>query len=106
MLEHLAATGAARPVTVPHADRSQADHALRVDTGRLVGRLPGARAEFWYEQDAAAEPGARTGLMDLLGLDLSADADVHLCGSLPFIRAVRARLLQAAIPGAAGRRGG
>ncbi|WP_329438520.1 globin domain-containing protein [Streptomyces canus] len=98
MLEHLAATGAARPVTVLHADRSPADHALRADTRRLVGRLPGARAEFWYEQDAAAEPGARTGLMDLDGLDLPADADVYLCGSLPFMRTVRAQLLQAGIP--------
>jgi nitric oxide dioxygenase len=98
MLEHLAATGAARPVTVLHADRSPLDHALRADTCRLVGRLPGARAEFWYEQDAAAEPGARTGLMDLEGLDLPADADVYLCGSLPFMRAVRAQLLQAGVP--------
>jgi nitric oxide dioxygenase len=98
MLEHLAATGAARPVTVLHADRSPLDHALRADTRRLVGRLPGARAEFWYEQDAAAEPGARTGLMDLEGLDLPADADVYLCGSLPFMRAVRAQLLQAGVP--------
>ncbi|MEU0086678.1 globin domain-containing protein [Streptomyces sp. NPDC006274] len=98
MLEHLAATGAARPVTVLHADRSPADHALRADTRRLVGRLPGARTEFWYEQDAAAEPGARTGLMDLEGLDLPAGADVYLCGSLPFMRAVRAQLLQAGVP--------
>jgi nitric oxide dioxygenase len=98
MLEHLAATGAARPVTVLHADRSPADHVLRADTRRLVGRLPGARAEFWYEQHAAAELGARTGLMDLDGLDLPADADVYLCGSLPFMRTVRAQLLQAGIP--------
>ncbi|MBL1118582.1 hemin transporter [Streptomyces sp. 110] len=98
MLEHLAATGSARPVRVLHADHAPADHALRADTRRLVAQLPAARAEFWYERDAAEEAGARTGLMDLDGLDLPADADVYLCGSLPFMRAVRAQLLQAGIP--------
>ncbi|MBT2381349.1 hemin transporter [Streptomyces sp. CB00316] len=98
MLEHLAATGATRPVTVLHADRSPADHALLSDTHRLVGRLPAARAEFWYEQNAAAEPGAHSGLMDLRGLKLSAGTDVYLCGSLPFMRAVRAQLLDSGVP--------
>ncbi|WP_028800543.1 globin domain-containing protein [Streptomyces sp. 142MFCol3.1] len=98
MLEHLAATGSPRPVLVLHADRTPADHALRTDIRRLVEQLPDARAEFWYEQDATDEPGSRTGLMDLDGLDLPADADVYLCGSLPFMRAVRSQLLQAGIP--------
>ncbi|MFG2561976.1 globin domain-containing protein [Streptomyces sp. NPDC048496] len=98
MLEHLAATGSTRPVHVLHADRTPADHALRAGTRHLVEQLPDARAEFWYEQDAAEEPGSRTGLMDLDGLDLPADADVYLCGSLPFMRAVRTQLLQAGIP--------
>ncbi|MEV7236616.1 globin domain-containing protein [Streptomyces sp. NPDC051020] len=98
MLEHLAATGSTRPVHFLHADRTPADHALRADTRRLVEQLPDARAEFWYEQDATEEPGSRTGLMDLEGLDLPADADVYLCGSLPFMRAVRTQLLQAGVP--------
>lgn len=96
MLEHLAQTAAARPVTVLHADRSPADHALLADTRRLVGRLPSARARFWYEE--AAGPGARTGPMDVTGLDLPLDADVYLCGPLPFMRAVRAQLLRAGFP--------
>ncbi|MGQ5635815.1 MULTISPECIES: globin domain-containing protein [unclassified Streptomyces] len=98
MLEHLAATGSSRPVRVLHADRTPADHALRADTRRLIGQLPDARADFWYEDDATEEPGSRTGLMDLDGLDLPADADVYLCGSVPFMRAVRTRLLQAGVP--------
>ncbi|GGZ26942.1 hypothetical protein GCM10010300_82860 [Streptomyces olivaceoviridis] len=98
MLAHLAATGSARPVRVLHADRSPADHALRAETRRLVEQLPNARAEFWYEQGAADEIGSHPGLMDLDGLDLPADADVYLCGSLPFMRAVRTQLLQAGIP--------
>ncbi|MDX2934000.1 globin domain-containing protein [Streptomyces ipomoeae] len=98
MLEHLAATGSDRPVHVLHADRSPADHALRADTRRLLGELPDARAHFWYEQDATDEPGARTGLMDLGGLDLPENADVYLCGSVPFMRAVRSQLLAAGVP--------
>ncbi|MGW2745544.1 globin domain-containing protein [Streptomyces sp. NPDC001450] len=98
MLEHLAATGSTRPVWVLHADRTPAEHALRADTRRLVEQLPDARAEFWYEEDAVGEPGCHAGLMDLDGLDLPADADVYLCGSLPFMRAVRTQLLQAGIP--------
>ncbi|MFJ8200914.1 globin domain-containing protein [Streptomyces sp. NPDC096152] len=98
MLEQLAATGSARPVRFLHADRSPADHALRAETRRLVGELPDAAAWFWYEQDAADEPGARDGLMDVAGLDLPADADVYLCGSLPFMRAVRTQLLHAGVP--------
>ncbi|MEU2185168.1 globin domain-containing protein, partial [Streptomyces thermolilacinus] len=70
MLEHLAATGSTRPVTVLHADRSPAEHALRADTNRLVGALPEARATFWYENDAQDEPGARTGLMRLDALEV------------------------------------
>lgn len=98
MLEHLAATGSTRQVCVLHADRAPSDHALRADTGRLVEQLHDAWSAFWYEQDAADEPGSRTGLMDLDGLDLPADADVYLCGSLPFMIAVRTQLLQAGIP--------
>ncbi|QOV34051.1 hemin transporter [Streptomyces ferrugineus] len=98
MLEHLAATGATRTVWVLHADRSPADHALRADTDRALEELPGARAQFWYEQNAADEPGARAGLMDLDDVDLPADSDVYLCGSLPFMRAVRTQLLRAGIP--------
>ncbi|MFF8475664.1 globin domain-containing protein [Streptomyces sp. NPDC015414] len=98
MLEHLAATGSVRPVRVLHADRSPAGHALRADTRRLVNQLACARAEFWYEHDVPAEPGVRQGLMDLDGLDLPADADVYLCGSLPFMRAVRTQLLRAGVP--------
>lgn len=63
-----------------------------------MDQLPDARAEFWYEGDAADGTGSRAGLMDLDGLDLPAEADVYLCGPLPFMRAVRAQLLQAGIP--------
>ncbi|MCW5250380.1 MULTISPECIES: globin domain-containing protein [unclassified Streptomyces] len=98
MLEQLAAAGSGREIWVLHADTSPADHALRTETLRLVDELVDARAQFWYERDAAAEPGARTGLMDVGALELPSDADVYLCGPLPFMRDVRAQVLRAGVP--------
>ncbi|WP_149181953.1 globin domain-containing protein [Streptomyces sp. TRM49041] len=101
MLEHLAATGSTRQVTVLHADRSPAAHALRADTRRLVDGLPDARAVFWYELGADEVPGARSGRLDIAGvdrMDVPADASVYLCGPLPFMRAAREQLLRAGVP--------
>ncbi|MCM1938283.1 globin domain-containing protein [Streptomyces sp. G3] len=98
MLSHLAALGSTRRVLVLHADRSPAEHALRAETRELVERLPDARAVFWYERPGPEEPGARGGLMDLSGLELPDGAAVFMCGSLPFMRGVRAQLLAAGVP--------
>ncbi|MER6674100.1 globin domain-containing protein [Streptomyces sp. NPDC000983] len=98
ILARLAALGSSRPVVVLHADRSPADHALRAETRELVGRLPGARAVFWYERSAEEEVGAREGLMNLDGIELPEDATVFLCGPLPFMRDVRGQLLRAGVP--------
>jgi nitric oxide dioxygenase len=94
MLARLAATGSERPVQVLHADRSPDEHALRAETRRLADRLPHGQSVFWYERPGAAEPDARTGLMDLSQVTVPADATVYLCGPLPFMRAVRAQLLE------------
>jgi nitric oxide dioxygenase len=93
MPARLAATGSTRPVLVLHAGTSPDRHALRAEPRELTGRLPQARTVFWYERPGAAEPDARVGLMDLEGVDVPAGATVHLCGPLPFMRAVRAQLL-------------
>jgi nitric oxide dioxygenase len=98
ILARLAALGSPRPVLVLHADHSPADHALRAETKELAGRLPGARAVFWYERPGPEEPEAREGLMTLDGIDLPEDATVFLCGPLPFMRDLRAQLLGAGIP--------
>lgn len=37
-------------------------------------------------------------LADLDGVDVPSDADVYLCGPLPFMRAVRGQLLAAGVP--------
>ncbi|MFF7111327.1 globin domain-containing protein [Streptomyces albogriseolus] len=98
ILARLAALGSPRPVLVLHADRSAADHALRDETRELVGRLPAARAVFWYERPGPGEVDAREGLMSLDGIELPQDASVFLCGPLPFMRDVRGQLLRAGVP--------
>ncbi|MBL1100307.1 globin domain-containing protein [Streptomyces coffeae] len=94
MLEDLVDRGHQGPVTVVHADRSAADHALRVDQERLVTKLAHGAAHFWYERPEGEWPEAYTGLVDLSRVAVPEGAQVYLCGPLPFMRAVRARLLE------------
>ncbi|WP_405876467.1 globin domain-containing protein [Streptomyces sp. NBC_00005] len=98
ILAHLEAIGSTRPVLVLHADRSPADHALRIETRELIEQLPGARAEFWYEHPGPEEPRAHKGLMDLNEVELPDATTVFLCGPLPFMRDVRGQLLGAGVP--------
>ncbi|MFF8190112.1 globin domain-containing protein [Streptomyces bobili] len=92
MLAHLAATGHRAPVTVVHADRSPADHALRGEHEAYAEKLAEAAVHLWYEQDAPE--GTRTGLADLADVPLHPGTRAYLCGPLPFMRAVRAQLIE------------
>ncbi|MFH9823568.1 globin domain-containing protein [Streptomyces bobili] len=92
MLAHLAATGHRAPVTVVHADRSPADHALRGEHEAYTAKLPEAAVHLWYEQDAPE--GTRTGLADLADVPVRPGTRAYLCGPLPFMRAVRAQLIE------------
>ncbi|MFD3873665.1 globin domain-containing protein [Streptomyces sp. NPDC058623] len=96
MLEHLAETGHAAPVTVLHADRSPADHALRADHRALTHKLADASTRFWYEE--TAEPGDATGPVDLADVPVAPGTTAYLCGPLPFMRAVRAQLIAKGVP--------
>ncbi|MFE2511746.1 globin domain-containing protein [Streptomyces naganishii] len=91
MLEQLALTGHRAPVTVVHADRSPAVHALRSDHEAYAGKLADGRSVFFYEQDA--EGAGRPGLADLADVEVPAGTHAYLCGPLPFMRAVRAQLI-------------
>ncbi|AYN41661.1 hemin transporter [Streptomyces dangxiongensis] len=91
MLADLAASGHRGPVTVVHGDRSPADHALRADQTAYAAKLPEAAVHLFYERDA--EPGTRTGLVDLAGIAVPPGTRAYLCGPLPFLRAVRAQLI-------------
>ncbi|WP_030249590.1 globin domain-containing protein [Streptomyces sp. NRRL S-455] len=91
MLAHLAGSGHRAPVTVVHGDRSPATHALRADHEAYAAKLPDAAVHFWYEQDAPA--GTRSGQVDLTGVPVASGTRAYLCGPLPFMRAVRAQLI-------------
>ncbi len=73
------------------------DHALRADHVRLAERLLDAEAHFWYEAPEDGHPENRTGLVDLDGITVRPGTHAYLCGPLPFMRAVRARLLEAGV---------
>src|SRR5690606_10435463 len=94
MLNYLAATGATRRILALHADRSRAEHALWQETSTLIARLPHAQYVVWYEEGDGGLPGQ----MDLTGLEIPADAEVYLCGPLPFMREIRAQFLAAGVP--------
>ncbi|MGK9463314.1 globin domain-containing protein [Streptomyces sp. G6] len=98
MLDHLAATGSTRPVTVVHADRSPADHPHRQEHLDLVRALPGARLHLWYEEPGDAAPEAAAGRADVTGLELPPGLTAYLCGPVPFMRAVRGDLLRRGVP--------
>ncbi|MDP9862676.1 MULTISPECIES: globin domain-containing protein [Streptosporangium] len=100
MVDHLAATGSTRRVTVVHADRTPADHAHRDELARLVATLPGATLHRWYEEagDCSCRPAPNVGHVDLAGIDLPDGLVACLCGPLPFMRAVRSQLLRRGVP--------
>ncbi|GAA2604270.1 globin domain-containing protein [Streptomyces tubercidicus] len=109
MLSHLAATGSRRRIITAHADRSPATHPFRTDLRRLTGKLADATAEVWYEEGGAGREteGAvtsvtvRSGLMDLTQLAVPVGTTAYLCGPMPFMKAVRAQLLDSGVPSAA-----
>ncbi|MFE1206882.1 globin domain-containing protein [Streptomyces sp. NPDC058762] len=98
MLDHLAAGGSTRPVTVVHADRTPDDHAHRQEQLDLIRALPDARLHLWYEEPGDGAPEASTGRADLTGLDLPEGLTAYLCGPVPFMRAVRGDLLSRGVP--------
>ncbi|MFG1829473.1 globin domain-containing protein [Micromonospora chersina] len=102
-LAHLAATEPERPVTLVHADRSGAAHALRHELPALQERLPNLSVRLWYEDAAGAElAGIKAeiaeGLVDPKQVPLAPDAYVHLCGPVPFMTLVRGGLLRRGVP--------
>ncbi|MFI0790403.1 globin domain-containing protein [Streptomyces lydicus] len=98
VLDHLAAEGTARAVTVVHADRTPSDHAHRDELRRLVPELPGAALHLWYEEPGDQAPEASAGRVDVAALELPEGVTAYLCGPLPFLRAVRGDLLRRGVP--------
>jgi nitric oxide dioxygenase len=97
ILDHVSRTQPNRDVTAVHADRSPERHPLRADMNLNGSRLRSFRNLVWYEQ-ASDAPGAYTGFVDTEEIPLHPDADVYLCGPVPFMRAVRAGLRLRGLP--------
>ncbi len=100
ILHYLAATGSKRKVMVLHADRSPARHAHRQELKELVAALPAATLQRWYE-DLGVRPtrdALRLGRVDLGLVEIPSDAQVYLCGPLPFMESVRGTLTEQHIP--------
>ncbi|APT91492.1 hemin transporter [Corynebacterium sphenisci DSM 44792] len=87
MLDHLVAVDSDRRVLALHADRSEDADVLRSGRVGAVEALAHGESRTWYEPD----------LMDLSEVDLPEDADYYLCGSNPFLQAIRAQLTEAGI---------
>ena len=100
ILDDLSARGVTRRVTVAHADRSADSHPLFEAVSASVSSLRQAETHTWYERvDAVGQDrGARSGLMDLAHVDVPADADVFMCGPLPFMRDARSELIRRGLP--------
>ncbi|EGD53966.1 globin domain-containing protein [Gordonia neofelifaecis] len=99
LLNHLAATGDTRPVTVLHADRSRSRQPHRGDLAQLVDRLPAAELVQWYENGLKTDASTRIGYMDLDGIDIAPDTVALLCGPSGFLGAIRDALLDRDVPG-------
>ena len=97
MLSHLVTAGSGLSITVLHADLDEASFPLRRQVVADVLALRNAAIHVWYEKGATSvEPldGVHEGLMDLAAVDLAADATYYLCGPIPFMQALRGRLLE------------
>ena len=100
ILHYLAGTGSRREVLVLHADRSPARHAHRQELKELVAVLPAATLHRWYE-DLGVRPTRdvlSAGRVDLEAVQIPADAQVYLCGPLPFMKSVRQTLIERLVP--------
>ncbi len=98
LLHHLIQTGDSRPVTVLHADRSRARQPHRGELAELVGKLPQARLEQWYENGVDAGDGTRIGQMTLDEITIDPETVALLCGPAGFLSSVRGSLLNKQVP--------
>jgi nitric oxide dioxygenase len=92
-----------RTVRLFHADKSHDHHALYDGLRRQVLAMTDARAQNWYEEQAEIAPTlhpAKSGFMDLSDVEVPAEAQVFMCGPLPFMQIARRTLMEKGIPGA------
>lgn len=93
-----------RAVTMAHADRSFAHHALQ-DAVAMTGRsLSNLTTHTWYEEVEVGTPertAARAGFMDLSAVSVPDNTQVFMCGPLVFMRDARSALIRRGVPSVA-----
>ena len=102
IMEDLSRRQPDRKVRLFHADKSHDHHALYDSLRRQVLAMSDARCQMWYEEEAEEAPTlhpARSGFMDLSDIEVPADAEVFMCGPLPFMRTSRLALMEKGIHG-------
>ncbi|WBC15058.1 globin domain-containing protein [Micromonospora sp. WMMA1998] len=102
-LARLADRDPGRQVTLAHADRAPAAHALRHELPAFQERLPNLTVQLWYEDAvdgdlAGLKAEVSPGLIEPGRLPVAAGVAAHLCGPIPFMNAVRGDLLRRGVP--------
>ena len=96
MLSHLVSAGSSLPILLLHADSDEGSFALRDQVLADVQELQDASVHVWFENAAEttlAVDGVHAGFLDPNEAPLPESAIFYLCGPLPFMQAVRTRLL-------------
>ena len=97
IMEDLSRRQPERTVRLFHADKTHNHHALYDSLRRQVLAMSDARAQNWYEEGAEDAPTlhpARPGFMDLSDVELPTQAEVFMCGPLPFMQIARRTLMK------------
>jgi nitric oxide dioxygenase len=105
ILEDVSLRSPHRTVVLVHADRSPQHHALTDAVAKTVAAFTDITQYVWYENsgtDLAADRAidrnvdgvvVRTGLLELAEVPIPVEAQVFMCGPLPFMRGVRQDLI-------------
>ncbi|GIF03920.1 globin domain-containing protein [Actinoplanes siamensis] len=96
MLSHLVAAGSSLRVTMLHADADEQSFPLRRQIADDLARMPGSELHLWYENGERSQLPATSvssGMLDVSQIGLPDRAVYYLCGPLPFLQAVRSRLI-------------
>jgi len=101
MLSNLVAAGSQLPVHLWHADHEEATFPLRKQVFEDLRALPNSSAHVWYEKGPHSDlpvDASHAGFLNLDDVKLPDDAAYYLCGTVPFMQAVRSALIDRGIP--------
>ncbi|MCF6736104.1 globin domain-containing protein [Blastococcus sp. KM273129] len=101
MLSHLVNAGSHLDIRLWHAALDEPSWALRRQVLDDIRTLPNGRIDVWFERGGECSlpvDGVHEGQVDLDEVELPAGALYYLCGPLPFMQALRSRLMDRGIP--------